>query len=187
MKHIRHIALLALVGIFIGFMWLWVSTLNLQSPTTRASSLFPWPIACSWRGCITSKEWVLQRSYDVAFAKQTNKSQPTEAETLTTILRRHIISHASLASPVSIKDAVRYRTAILRNTEIDTLKPLGIASFPEYDSMVILPFLQQEALMQQRDIKNAKDLYADISKHRSLFLLLFQYQWNIDKGKVIAT
>lgn len=145
-----------------------------------------WPIACSTRGCITKAEWVQQRAYDIAFAQATRKDQPSDTTTLTTVIRRHLISHAVLQSPVSSQDAVRYRTAILHTTDIATLKPLGITSFSIYDSQIILPFLQQEALMKQKNITNTEVLYKELASQRKIFLLLFHYRWNIDRGEVEA-
>lgn len=143
-----------------------------------------WPIACSPRGCIAKSDWARQRTYDVAFAHETGKSFPSEASTLTTLIRRHLITHATLQSPISSQDVVRYRTAILHTTDVSVLQPLGISSFAEYDTNIILPFLEQEALMKQRNIANTDDLYKDLAHQRAIILLLFHYHWNIDRGEV---
>ena len=173
-----------IIAILLALISIWVYTLSFSNPTHVLSKTFPWPIACSTRGCITSQEWSRQRAYDIAFATATGKPMPSDAATLTTIMRRHLIAHATIQSPISLQDAVRYRTAILHTTDIATLRPLGITSFPDYDSNIILPFLEQEALMKQRNITNTDDLYKDLAHQRTIFLLLFHYHWNIDRGEV---
>ncbi|MCE9643524.1 MAG: hypothetical protein K8Q97_04430 [Candidatus Andersenbacteria bacterium] len=176
----------SIIIILIAFISIWAYTLSFSNPTHSISKAFPWPIACSTRGCITSQEWSHQRAYDIAFAAATGKTMPSDAATLTTIIRRHLITHAEIQSPISLQDAVRYRTAILHTTDISTLRPLGITSFADYDSNIILPFLEQEALMKQRNITNTDDLYKDLAHQRTIILLLFHYHWNIDRGEVEA-
>ncbi|HSX24728.1 MAG TPA: hypothetical protein VLG69_02055 [Candidatus Andersenbacteria bacterium] len=170
-----------LLLLFIGSELYVVSRSN---PNSRIVSSFPWPIACSLRGCITSKDWALQRSYDTAFAQKTSKMIPSESSTLTTILRRHLISHANLQSSITPQDAVKYRTAILHTTDIATIRPLGMSSFDQYDTTIILPFLQQEALMKQNNIPDTEILYKNLAHQRPIFLLLFHYHWNTDRGEV---
>lgn len=180
------IIITGIITVLIAVIGIWIYTLSFSNPSHGLSKAFPWPIACSTRGCITSQEWSHQRAYDVAFAAATGKLMPSDAATLTTIMRRHLIAHAAIQSPISLQDAVRYRTAILHTTDIATLRPLGITSFADYDSNIILPFLEQEALMKQRNITNIDDLYKDLAHKRTIFLLLFHYRWNIDRGEVEA-
>jgi hypothetical protein len=184
MKNIKKIAgLISSIIILITCTFLY--TLSFSDPNHTLSKFY-WPIACSTRGCVTSHEWVMQRSYDIAFAKKTGKTFPSDASTLTTILRRHLITHAQLQSPISTQDAVRYRTAILHTTDLSLLEPLGITSFAQYDTEIILPFLEQEALMKQKNISNTETLYKDLAGQRKIFLLLFHYHFNTNRGEAEA-
>ncbi len=174
----------ALCFLMVVLVALWAYVLSNTVPHSWLVSSLPWPIACSSHGCITSKEWASQRSYDIAFAQKTAKVSPSNASTLTTLLRRHLITHATLQSPISPQDAVRYRTAILHDTDLATITPLGMSSFEQYDSTIVLPFLQQEALMQQTNISDTQTLYKNLAKQHPILLLLFHYHWNTDSGEV---
>lgn len=186
MSTARVILITTIAIILIAIAGMWMKVLHAQSADSWVASRMPWPIACSTRGCITSSQWALQRSYDVAFAKETGKTIPTQADTLSTMIHRHLILHASLQSPVDIKDAVRYRTAILHTTDISTIQPLGIESFDTYDSMVILPFLEQEAYMKQNNIPDTATLYRALSSQRRIYLMLSKYRWDAASGEVVA-
>jgi len=181
-KIVVAILITGIIGIAIASAW--ASVLTHSESDTVLATFFPWPIACTVRGCITSQDWAMQRSYDIAFASKTGKSFPTEESTLTTLMRRHLITHARLQSPVSAQDAVRYRTAILHTTDISSIAPLGMSSFTQYDTTIILPFLQQEAFMKQENIADTNALYKKLAQARPIALLLFKYHWNIDRGEV---
>src|SRR3989344_3113982 len=151
-----------------------------------AYASFGIPIACGSHGCIRKSDIAAQRVYDNAFARSTNSHEPVEQATLTTLVRRYLITHATTTSSVSLTDAELYRADILHATDPEIVQKLGFASFEEYDRLVLVPFLQQEALMKERHIKNPSALYARLAQEQSIFLSMNGYKWNKATGEVVA-
>ncbi len=144
------------------------------------------PIACGSNGCIRNAEAISQEMHDRAFARSTNGHEPNMKEILTTVVRRYLLAHASITSIISISDAARYRTEVLHATDISALEKLGFSSFEEYDKLVLIPFLQQQALMKQRRIESPSALYAQLAQEQSIFLFKNGYRWNTATGEVVA-
>lgn len=144
------------------------------------------PIACGTHGCLRAAEFTQQRTYDSAFALSTQSTPPSIEVTLTTVLRRYLLAHAILSSPISLSDAARYRIDVLHMTDDAIAKGLGFFSLAEYDERVIVPFITQEALMQERHLDTPSTLYAQLAQEQWLLLLKPGYRWDRATGEVVA-
>ncbi len=144
------------------------------------------PIACGSHGCIREADATAQHEYDSAFARSTNGHAPSEQATLTTLVRRYLLTHAATTSSVSLEDAEKYRADILHTTDQEVVKKLGFSSFEEYDKLVLIPFLLQESLMQERHIENPSALYVKLAQEQSILVFKKEYKWNKATGEVVA-
>ncbi len=107
---------------------------------SAAYASFGFPIACGSYGCIRQTDVAAQKAYDSAFARSINARDVSEQATLTTLMRRYLIAHASVSVSISATDAARYRTNILYTTDVATVEKLGFSSLEEYDTVVLIPF-----------------------------------------------
>jgi hypothetical protein len=139
------------------------------------------------RGCIPSSDWLTSHQRTISFARATNQKIPSPSQTLTTVIRQHLVNHASLRSPVSLADARRYREEILHVRNEAQVKDILNEPLSFYDEQVILPFLQQEALKQQHRVESTEELYTLLSQDRAVVILLFRYRWDADRGEVVAS
>ncbi len=165
--------------------WLWL----LFSPTPLAvpiASWAPWPMACTSHGCITTQDWLRQQQLNTAFAQTTKTEAPSDKAILTTLIRHHLVEVAVLSSPVKPSDAKRYREDILNLKTTDQLQRAIPVSLETYDTYVIIPFLQQEALKQERKIATTNELYIQLAGERKVFLLPLTLHWDTDKGMVVS-
>jgi len=180
-----------LVGLVFGALlvallggWLAV-LLNRNLPSGRLASFLPWPVACSARGCLTTHDWLLQVALMEQFAEVTQQPAPSAETALTTVVRRHLLEHAVLGEPATVADARRYREEILHLKDEALLsEALGVTP-EEYDELVVLPFLQQTALQQQKNAESLDELYADVSRERVVAILPFHYRWDKNTGAVV--
>ena len=171
----------AVVGVIL---WAWV----LLSPDPLANPLanmFPWPIACSTRGCITTARWQAHLQSRLAFMATTNQAVPTSAEALQTLIRHHLSAHALVRSPVTLADVRRYREEILNIKDDASVTAATGLSLAEYDEQVVLPFLQQEALRRQLKVESIEELYLQLAQDRAIIVLPFALSW--DKTKAVVT
>lgn len=163
--------------------WLWF----LFSPNTLTYTLAqkePWPVACSTRGCVTTKDWARQYMLAEHYASVAGGNSQTPAEALTTVIHHHLLSHAFFKSPVTLADARRYREEVLNVHQNEAVeKVVGVAA-NDYDQYVILPFLEQEALRQEYKVESTEELYTLLSKERFVVSLLKHFRWNRDKATV---
>src|SRR3989344_7617407 len=145
------VAALLLFGVGI-YLWFLSSDAPLENPV---ANLFPWPVACTTRGCITAKTWQQQHALAQAFAATVKQTPPTPTETLTSAIRRELLSYTVIRSPVTLADARRYREEILHvKNEATLVDSFGVTA-TDYDRLVLMPFLQQEALRQERSLESA--------------------------------
>jgi hypothetical protein len=164
--------------------WLWL--LAVSNPLDHPAARFPlWPVACSTRGCVTSASWVRQHDVTTTFARATGEREPLPEQSLTTVIRHHIVRYAFLRSPVTPADASRYRENVLRITQEDQLQTAVGMSLAAYDREIILPFLKQEALRQQHEVESTGELYAILNQDRFILLLPFQLRWDTTTGEVM--
>jgi hypothetical protein len=160
------------------------SLLLSQDPLGHPLSTFlPWPVACSTRDCITTTQWQRYHAIQTTFAQATGESPRTAPEVLTTLLRQHLVEHAFLQSPVSLLDAQRYRTDVLHLPD-DKIKELTTLTPAEYDALVVVPFLEQEALRTQLKVESTDELYVHLSRSRWIGVFPKGWWWNRERALV---
>lgn len=170
--------LLVVVGI-----WIWF--LSMLTPFEYIwAQVGPWPIACSTRGCVTTRDWARQFEVTQKFSALTGSPDQTAEEALTSAIRQHLLRHAFFKSPVTEVQARRYREQVLNVNKAEFLQDsLGVTA-EEYDRYVILPFLEQEALRAQNKVESTEELYAGLSQERFILFLPWKYTWDSGKGTV---
>ncbi len=165
-------------------LWLWV--LATPDPLSNpVATSFPWPIACSTRGCITTTVWHTHLAARQAFLTLTKQPAPTSTEALQTLVRHHLSANAQARSPVTLADARRYREEILNVKNDQAVMTATGLTLAAYDEQVVLPFLQQEALRQQRKVESIEELYIQLAQDRIIVILPFGIGW--DKTKAVVT
>lgn len=175
------------VGPLICFLvvWLWFLSKPVPFAYTWAERGL-WPVACSTRGCVTTRDWARQYTTAEKFAELTGAKAQTPEEALTSSVRQHLLAHAFFKSPVTFSDARRYREQVLNVNKVDFLQEkLGLTG-EEYDEFVILPFLEQEALRQEQKVESTDELYRLLAKDRFILLLSWQYRWDRQAGKAVG-
>ncbi|MBI3251505.1 MAG: hypothetical protein HYZ62_01180 [Candidatus Andersenbacteria bacterium] len=175
--------LVAVPGIFVAGTW--IRFLLAETPFHYAWVQGAWPLACSTRGCITTADWARQFEVAKRFAVFTGGAAQTPAQALTSALRQHLLSHAFFKSPVTVADAKRYRQEILNVQRTDFLETNLGMSAEEYDQYVILPFLEQQALMGQYKAESTEELYKLLSQERFLVLFTWHYRWDRATGSIL--
>ncbi len=165
--------------------WLWFLSMPTPFEYTWAK-VGPWPVACSTRGCVTTRDWARQFEVTEKFSALTGSPDQTPAEALTSAIRQHLLHHAFFKSPVTEIQATRYREQVLNVNKGEFLQEsLGVTA-EEYDQHVILPFLEQEALRAQNKVESTDELYAGLSKERYILFLPWQYTWDRETGVASA-
>lgn len=144
------------------------------------------PIACGSHGCIRDTDFQKQRVYDVAFARSTNSREPSIQATLTTLMRRYLLTHVSSTFAVSLIDTEKYRKDVLHITDSQIVKSLGFLSLQEYDQAILIPFLTQEALITERHTDGPVALYQQLAQEQFLILMKPGYTWEKQLGEVVA-
>lgn len=170
-----------LLTLFSGWLWILFSSKPLEVPI---ATWVPWPIACTTHGCITILDWQRQKDLTVAFATATKTDLPNDNALLTTVIRHHLVQHAVITLPVTLSDAKRYREDILHILTQEQLQKTMPVSLATYDTSVIVPFLEQEAVKQERHIDTSEALYAALASQRKVFLLPLTIAWDTHKGVV---
>lgn len=172
-------AVLIIIGLYLSVI------LSDQPLNSRAASWVPWPVACSTRHCLTTKAWLEHRKIREEFSKKADTLPPSDAEILTTLLRQHLIKYAQQTPSVTLADATRYREEILNLTDISQLSPTLSLSLADYDRQVVLPFLTQENLRQQRFAENGAELWTQLAQERKLIVLLRGLRWDSETATVV--
>lgn len=146
--------------------------------------LLPWPVVCTTRGCITTTQWREHTAARATFNTALALPHAAPAETLTTLVRQHLVSYAVIRSAVTAADARRYREEILNAKDTSVIQNATALTLDEYDQLVVLPFLQQEALRQQRHAESAEELFAQLAQERFVVVFVRGLRWNAQEGKV---
>lgn len=177
------VVLLGLPVVLVLVLWNWVLASD-DALNNPVASFVGWPVACSTRGCVTTRTWQEHYQARQAFALSSEQEPAPPHEALTTLLRQHLVKHAFLRTPVTTRDAVRYREEILgvRNEE-QVWQATGL-TLEEYDELVILPLLQQEALKQQNSVESNDELYRLLAKERRVVVLPWGLSWNSEQAAV---
>lgn len=180
------LGLVSLLTILLGLSGSWLVVLGRRSiPDDRLSTFLPWPVACTPRGCVTTREWREQIRVSDAFAASAAGEPQTQEAALTSVVRRHLVENAFVRSPVTAADARRYREEILHLKDEALLQESVGMTAAEYDQQIITPFLQQAALQQQRKAESISELYAGLSSERFVLVLPFHFRWDKDTGSVV--
>lgn len=173
------IFLIALVAI------VWVFVLTRPEPlAVEKLSRWPWPVACSTRGCVTTRGWHVQHMAAVKFAEWSEQATPTSIDTLTTLIRQHLVNEAQVRSPVTLEDAHRYRIDVLQLDDEVTVQTATGLSAVEYDRLVLLPLLQQESLRQQMKVESLDELFVQLASQRVIWVPLIDAWWASDTARV---
>lgn len=169
-----------------GLLGGWLTVLTSRSlPHGRLATFLPWPVVCTSRGCINMRDWGEQQRIADQFAMHARTTAPSAEVTLTTAVRRHLLAHAFVTTPVTAADARRYREEILHLKDEQKISDISGLSPEDYDQLIVLPFLQQAALQQEHKAESLDELYTELARDRWVAVLPFQYRWNKDAGKVV--
>lgn len=175
------LALLGIPALLLLGVWIWF--LLLPNPLLYEWAQYGvWPIACSSRGCVTTGDWSRQYKLSQTYAAAVGGDVQTEKDALETAIHHHLLAHASFKSPVTLAQAERYREQVLNIHALETVKKVVGVSTQDYDRYVILPFLQQEALRQERKVESTDELYALLGQDRFIVSLLRYYRWDRTEG-----
>ncbi len=173
------ILLSSLTILLVAFLALWLWVLASSDPAHNlVARYFPWPIACSTKGCVTTLTWQDHLQARRAFATTTEAVPPISAEGLTTLIRQHLARNALVRSPITPADARRYREEILNVKNEAQLQQAINVTLAEYDESVVIPFLQQEALRQERKAESAEELYKQLAEERWIIVLPLGLGWD---------
>ncbi len=179
---ISSVVLFLIILLAAGWVWVLLARNPLSVPV---ATWLPWPVACSTRGCITTREWQYQHVATEVFAHLAAREQPTPVQSLQTLIRQHLAHYGQLTSSVTPAAAQRYRSEILHATDEAKIKEATGLSLAGYDELVVMPFLEQESLRQQRRAESPDDLYKQLASERWVAVLPWHLTWDKGEGKVV--
>lgn len=145
-----------------------------------------WPVACSSRGCVTSARWRMQQRLQTQFASATGSAAPAREQSLTTAVRQHLVRHAFVRLPVTVEDAQRYREKVLLAIDVEPVQRAVGLTFTDYDRLVLLPLLQQEAVRGERGIEDYGELFKALARERTVGILAWHYRWDAGQASVVG-
>lgn len=184
-RGLAGVGILAL-GVLLTVLSLWIWLLLSVDAFSHPLSSGAWPLACSWRmGCISSATWHKHHQARLIFAEVTKSEKPLPITTLTSLIRQRLVSNSFLPVPISREDAKRYREKVLEMNEEETVKNTTGLSLKEYDKLVILPLLRQEALRQQKGFNSLDDLFVSLANDNSVYVLSKGLVWDKEKAEVV--
>jgi hypothetical protein len=183
MKYRIILSIVAVLLLLLIALWVWVlATLDpLENPL---SSHAPMPIVCTLRGCLTTLTWHNHQLAREKFAHSIGTNPPTSAETLTTIIRQELAQLATVGSSITDADARRYREEILNLSSEEQIENSTGLTSTQYDKSVIVPYLQQQNLIEQRDVKTPDELFKQLALQRWVLVLPFNLRWDIASASV---
>lgn len=181
------LGLSVLTLMLLGLLGAWTAVLaSGRLPRGLLATFLPWPVACTSRGCVNTRDWEEQQRIAEQFASHAHTPVPDAQVTLTTALRRHLLAHAFLTAPVTPADARRYREEILHLKDKQKIEEISGLSPEDYDQLIVLPFLQQAALQQEHKAESLDELYKELARDRLVLVLPFHYFWDKNLGRVVA-
>lgn len=167
---------------------LWISVLLAGAPLRYSfTHTVPFPVACSRYGCVTTRAWAKYHQAQHMYATSAGRNLPQPADSLTTLIRSHLSEHMLLGTPISHAQAVKYREEILHVNDEAVIGEYTGLSARTYDELVILTFLQQEALQQQEKVDSRAELFAKIGPRVRVFVLPRGLKWHKDRAEVIES
>jgi hypothetical protein len=119
------------------------------------------------------------------FAQATEESLPTPEAALTTLVRNHLVAIDGIYSTVSLADATEYRQTILQIRDEQVIGSYTGLSAAAYDEEIVLPFLRQEALRQQRKNESAQEMFEHLAGEYMVLVLPPGLVWDTDKAEVV--
>lgn len=183
-RSLQVAGLLLVAPLIVVAAWIWV--LLAREPHTAAlGRRLPWPVACSLRGCVTTRSLTRHLEARTAFNRATKQPAPATAEGLTTLLRQHLVRQAFVRIPVTPQDAVRYREEVLNARDESAVRETVGLTLQDYDTYVILPLLQQEALRSERSVETFDELFTLLARERPVWVLSRGLVWDKANAKVV--
>ena len=165
---------------------LWLVAITTGDPTSSSiAQLLPWPVACSSRGCITTTAWGRQTAAVRTFAEAAGIEAASPAETLTTLVRQHLVEQSQLQAPVTLADARRYREEILHLRQEETIGAATGLGQTDYDRYILIPYLAQESLRQERESESFEALFSELAQERAIVMLPLNFGWDASSGRVV--
>lgn len=178
--------LLVLILVLVILAGSWLALLFSSNPAQHSlASVFPWPIVCTTRGCITSRAWVRQQELVKAFVEAVGQPVPAEEEALTTLVRQHLVNKVLVQEVVTLADATRYRHEVLHLTDEVITQKLTTLKLEDFDRSIVLPFLKQEALRQQLELEQNENLFVHLSSQRWVVALPRNLVWDKANAEVV--
>lgn len=185
MRRVKAV-LLVLILVLVILAGGWLAVLFSSNPAQHPlASVFPWPIVCTTRGCITSRAWVRQQQLVKAFVSAVGQPVPAPEESLTTLVRQHLVNKALVQEVVVLEDATRYRHEVLHLTDEAITQKLTTLKLEDFDRSIVLPFLKQEALRQQLKLEQNENLFVHLSGSRWIGVLPRHLTWNKTNAEVV--
>jgi hypothetical protein len=179
------VGILAL-GILLTILSLWSWILLSTDVFSHPLSTGAWPLVCSGRmGCITSASWYDHYQARSVFNKAMGSEKPEPVAALTSLIRQRLVKNSVLTVQVSKGDAKRYREEVLGTYDEKIVKDTTGLSLKEYDELVILPLLRQEALRQQGGFSSFNDLFVSLARDNSVYVLSRGLVWDKEKAEVV--
>src|SRR5581483_11638883 len=110
-------AILGLIGVAVlSFFALWLVVITSTDPLHTPLGALPLPVACTTHSCVFSSRWRAQTEALDLFARTSHEPAPSATQTLTTLVRQHLVSQSLVRSPVTADDVTRYRSDVLHLT-----------------------------------------------------------------------
>lgn len=179
-------AAVLVLGVLLTITSLWVWILLSSDVFSHPLSKGAWPLACSSQlGCITSAAWHNHYRARLVFADVTESEKPEPISVLTSLIRQRLVRNSFLLIPISREDAKRYREKVLGMYEEKVVKETTGLSLKEYDELVILPLLRQEALRQQKGFDSFDDLFISLARDNSVYVFPKGLVWDKEKAEVV--
>lgn len=119
------------------------------------------------------------------FAQATEESIPTPAVALTTLVRNHLVTIDAIDSSVTLAEATKYRQTILQIRDEQVIGSYTGLSATAYDEEIVLPFLRQEALRQQRKNESTQEMFEHLASEYTVVVLPRGLRWDTDKAEVV--
>jgi hypothetical protein len=157
-----------------------------EYPSNPFWAEFPWPVACTRSGCVTTSRWYQLQQAQLAFAGAAERPAPPSIDALTSLVRNLLVQQSLQGVEPTPDQATQYRLDVLHiNSDEFTHRYTGW-SLADYDQWVILPFLRQEAARAQRDLDSREQLFAQLSREQRVFILPAGLVWDTDKAAVVS-
>jgi hypothetical protein len=120
------------------------------------------------------------------FAQTTERASLAPVDSLTSGVRYLLAEGEVQGTLPTLTEAARYRQDILNLTDENLLQRYTGFTAADYDRYVLLPFLYQEMVRQQRSVASPEALYHDLAQEQRVIILSRALIWDTDKAAVIS-